>query len=140
MDDYGWRQAGGVSKHRLVSTGIFSPMEDFTLSAKQSLATPAPRYGVNCLPGWSDCLIDQYTPDTTLGERRLDLAVEKSFPIGETVKLRLRADLLNAFNWTNYTGYDDWWGAPNDPSATWGEPTAASYTTRQWKLTLGLNW
>ena len=124
----------------LVATGIYDAPWGFTLSSKLTLATQAPRYGTNCLAGWTDCKVDQYTPDGNYGEKRLDIAVEKSWNLGGDVKLRTRADLFNVFNWTNYTGYDDWWGAPMDPNPNFGVPNGASYKTRELKVTLGVNW
>lgn len=142
LDDFGWKKAGGVSPHRLVATGIYSPVEDLTFSAKLTLASNAPRYGVNCFdaPSWGDCAVDQYTPDGTFGERYFDVAVEKQWDTGTDVKLRVRADIFNLFDWTNYTGYDDWWGGPGDANLNFGKANSASYRTRQFKLTLGLVW
>jgi outer membrane receptor protein involved in Fe transport len=140
LDQYGWRKAGGVAPHRLVATGIYDAAGGFTLSAKLTLAKHMPRYGTNCLAAWTDCKVDQYTPDGTYGEKRFDFAVEKVWGLGGDVKLRTRADLFNVFNWTNYTGYDDWWGAPGEPNPNFGKPNGASYKSRELKVTLGLNW
>lgn len=142
LSGFGWKKAGGVSPHRLVMTGIYEPWDDLTFSAKLTLATPAPRYGVNCYdaPSWNDCSFDQYTPNGTFGEKYFDLAMEKQWDTGTDLKLRLRADVFNVFNWTNYTGYDDWWGGPGDANLNFGKPNDASYRTRQFKLTLGLVW
>ncbi|MEO6264598.1 MAG: hypothetical protein ABIO58_06540, partial [Luteimonas sp.] len=140
LDQFGWKKAGGVAPHRLVATGIYDAPWGITLSSKLTLAKQSPRYGVNCLAGWTDCKLDQYTPDGNYGEKRFDIAVEKDWHVGGGVKLRTRADLFNVFNWTNYTGYDDWWGAPMDPNRNFGVPNGASYKSRELKLTLGVNW
>lgn len=142
LDGFGWKKAGGVSPHRLVMTGIYQPWDDFTFSAKLTLASQAPRYGVNCYdaPSWNDCGFDQYEPSGTLGEKYFDISAEKQWDTGTDLKLRLRADIFNLFNWTNYTGYDDWWGGPGSANPTFGKPNSASYRTRELKMTVGLIW
>ncbi|GAB3095357.1 TonB-dependent receptor [Lysobacter terrae] len=137
---YGWRKAGGVPEHRFVATGIYAAPMGFTFSGKLTLASQTPRYGTNCLAGGNDCTVDQYEPDGTYGEKRLDLAMEKQWDTGSDIKFRVRGDVFNVFNWTNYTGYDDWWGFAGVANPTFGHPNSASYKTREFKLTLGLNW
>ena len=141
LADYGWSKAGGAAPHRLVLSGIYDAPWDITLSGKLALATQAPRYGTNCLAGWDKCVEqDQYTPDGTLGYKRFDLAAEKKWAVWGDMKLRLRADLLNVFDWVNYNGYDDWWGAPGEPNANFGKPNSQLLPTRTFKLSVGLDW
>jgi len=130
-----------VSPHRLVLSGIYDAPWDITLSSKLVLATQAPRYGTNCLPGWDRCIEQaQYTPVGTFGYKRFDIAAEKKFQVWNDMRIRVRADVLNLFDWVNYGGYDDWFGAPNEPNPTFGVPNSQLLPTRTLKLTVGLDW
>ena len=142
LADYGWTKAGGVSPHRLVTTGIYDAPWGFTVSGKLTLATQAPRYITNCLdgPDFNNCAFDQYEPDATLGFKQFDVAVIKEWDTGSSVKLRVRADVLNLFDWVNYGGYDDWRGGPGDPNLNFGVPNSQSLPTRTFKLSFGLDW
>jgi hypothetical protein len=71
----------------------------------------------------------------------VDLAASKEFEVFGDVRLRFRADLLNVFNWDNYSGYDDWRGAPNEPlNPNFGVPNAVQFPTRTLKLSVGIDW
>jgi outer membrane receptor protein involved in Fe transport len=151
LEAYGWKQAGGVSRHRLVATGIVDGPRDSVFSVRLTLATHAPRYGTNCLASPADnsgCFIDQLKPrgnrfligGPMWGYRQLDVAVSKAFRVpGGT--LRLRADLINVLNAKNYDGYDTWWGTNNVPNANFGQPDGSlKGPTRTLKLGLAYAW
>lgn len=57
IQDYGWREAGGIPKNRLVVTGIYELPYEIKLSGKLSLASQTARYGQNCLAGNDQCEI-----------------------------------------------------------------------------------
>jgi len=141
LADYGWKRAGGVSKHRLVATGLIDGPMDSVFSARFIYASQTPRYGNNCLASPADssgCFIDQLQP--TQSFRQLDAAVSKSFKVpGGT--LRLRADLINVLNTKNYDGYDTWWGFNGVPNANFGQPSGSLLgPTRTLKLGLAYTW
>lgn len=142
IDGYGWFPSSGVAKHRLVATGIYDGPWGVTLSGKLTLATQAPRYGTNCYdsPDWSNCKFDWFEPDGTLGYKQFDLALNKEWNAGSDVRLRVRADLLNVFNWVNYDGYNDWFGAPGEADPNFGVPNSQALPTRTFKLSFGLSW
>jgi outer membrane receptor protein involved in Fe transport len=132
LANYGWKPAGGVSRHRIVATGILDGPMGLVFGARLTLATQAPRYGLNCLnsaPDNSGCFIDQITPSggrflvggPVWGYRQFDLAASKDFKVtGGT--MRLRADLLNVLNFKNYFGYDTYTGLRGTPNANFGRP------------------
>jgi outer membrane receptor protein involved in Fe transport len=136
---YGWFSSAGVAKHRLVLSGMVDGPWQTQLSGKLVLATPEPQY-VNYCPNGANgqdintqCRIRQYKSDDTLGYKQLDLALQKVWDTGTDVKLRMRADILNVFDWENFDSYnvdfDD------------GTVTANNqYITRTFKLSLGLDW
>ncbi|HSD17144.1 MAG TPA: TonB-dependent receptor [Thermomonas sp.] len=139
IDGYGWFDAM-VAKHRLVTTAIYDGPWDITLSAKLTYATGIPRYVQDCNEvSWSLCHFTYYVPDEDF--KQFDLAANKEFALGNRFRFRLRADLLNVFNWSNYSGYDDWMGGANEPmNPNFGKPNSISLPTRTFKLSLGLSW
>jgi len=139
LADYGWKRAGGVSKHRVVATGVLDGPLDSVASARFIYASQAPRYGTNCLASDSSgCFIDQFEP--TQSFRQFDLAVSKTFKVpGGT--LRLRADLINVLNTKNYDGYDTWWGINGEANPAFGQPSGSLLgPTRTLKLGLAYAW
>ena len=60
--------------------------------------------------------------------------------MGPRAKLRVRADVLNVFNWYNWDGYDTWWGAPGDPNTNLGHPDGSiKGVTRTFKLSASID-
>ncbi|GGK04673.1 TonB-dependent receptor domain-containing protein [Luteimonas terricola] len=139
IEDYG-DFPGKVPDHRLVATGILDGPWDLTFSGKLTLASATPRYYQNCnMPEWAYCHFSFYTPDEDF--KQFDFAVEKRWDTGTDLQLRLRADVLNVFNWDNYSGYDDWRGGAGEPqNPNWGRPNAISLPTRTFKVSIGFNW
>lgn len=139
IDGYGWFP-GTVPKNRLVATGIYDGPGGLTYSAKLTLATAEPRYIQDCNEiSWSLCHFTWYKPDYDF--KQFDMAVSKEWDTGTDIKLRVRADVLNVFNWANYNGYNDWMGGANEPlNPDFGTPNSVSLPTRTFKLSLGLSW
>jgi len=138
---YGWLPSRGVPEHRLVLSGIKDAGWGITVSGKLVLESTKYRNATNCLPGWDDCLIDPYKPDGSVGYKRFDLAASKEWDTGSDIRLRVRADLLNVFDWTNWDGYDDWYGGPGEPNANFGVHNDSIVGgTRTFKLSFGLDW
>lgn len=135
----------GVAKHRLVTTGIFGLPWDVTVSTKLTLATPTPRSAVNCLdvPSANNCFYDPYEPDTTLGFKQFDVALQKVWNTGTDLRLKVRADVLNVFDWRNWTDYDDNRGnLANGPNPNFAQRSGNGifWPTRTFKLSFGLDW
>lgn len=151
LDSYGWKQAGSVSRHRIVATGTLDAPYEFVFSARITLATPTPRYGVNCLADTGDntqCKVDQLKPGgdrafigpAIWGYRQLDMAMTKEFKVPGGI-LRLRGDLINVFNTMNYDGYNTGWSTNGVPNPTFGTPTGSlAGPTRTFKLGLAYAW
>ena len=139
IEGYGWFP-GQVAKHRLVTTGIYEGAWGLTYSGKLTYATAQPRYVQDCNEtSWNLCHFTWYTPEEDF--KQFDLAAIKDWSFGEHYKLRLRADLLNVFNWSNYSGYEDWMGGANEPmNPNFGKPTSILFPTRTFKLSVGFDW
>jgi hypothetical protein len=138
----------GLARHRLVMTGIYDGLWGMTFSSKLTLASPTPLESLNCFTiDGNNCYWDPLTPKGTIGYKQFDLAVQKEWNVGSDVKFRVRGDLLNAFNWRNYTDYDTWHGftvpgGPSFPELNYGNRSGdgIAFPTRMFKLTAGLSW
>ncbi|UNE61235.1 TonB-dependent receptor [Xanthomonas oryzae] len=141
IQDYGWREAGGIPKNRLVVTGIYELPYEITLSGKLSLASQTARYGQNCLAGNDQCEIIQFKPDGTLGDKEFSIAANKEWDTGGGVKFNVRADILNVFNWVNYATFNGDTGTLQDLNTAYGTPTGVlASPMRTFRLAFGLNW
>jgi hypothetical protein len=111
-------------------TGTFDGPWGFVMGAKLTLATPNPDANLACFgatatnvdgnpangagcqavgifpPGNGRFLIG----GKIFGYRDLDLQATKNFMIHGTLGAYVRIDLINAFNWNNYTLYLENWG------------------------------
>ena len=145
-EEEGFHRSLGLARHRLVVTGIVGTANGFTLSSKLVLASPTGKEAINCNDAatWDNCFWDPFFPGHAFGEKRWDIAAEKSWALGgDGMRLRVRADLLNVMNWRNFTDYANWRGGP-------GEPHPVDFGTRNGpgqdgiprtlKLTAGFSW
>ena len=143
LDGQPFLMSVGVPKHRLVVSGFTDLFWDMTFSGKLTLASPNPKDSVNChdTTSFDNCFFDEFVPDGSIGFKQLDLALRKSIPIGQSVKLWIRGDLLNVFDWHNWTDYDTWRGGPTDTNANFGKQSGfnISGVPRTFKLSLGLD-
>jgi outer membrane receptor protein involved in Fe transport len=117
IGDYPFILSNAAPRHRLVATAILRGPWGTTLAAKGIVATPTPKNDVACFqapgnffPTGSSCTPIAGTPTTKLGYRNLDLQVTKSFEIAGTSSVYARIDLLNVFNYANYSDYIVSWG------------------------------
>lgn len=162
--DYPWAgdtfyTSTGLSKHRLVLSGIYSPGWDLVFSSKLILSTPKPLSAVNrlsspapgtCAPvtGVATCndlraYYDPVTPDGTLGFKQFDLALEKRWDTGTDFSFKVRADVINVFNWRNWTSFNTDWGPAGGPMNSLvgsRNGNAILFPTRTFKLSFGFDW
>ncbi|RDS82012.1 TonB-dependent receptor [Dyella psychrodurans] len=145
-----------VAKHRLVVSGSNDAPWGLLFGYKLTLATPIPGINLACYgapaPGngslGSGCLPYSFTPPGSrflsgpiFGYRSIDFQVTKNFKIYGNFDGYVRFDLLNAFNWNNYSDYIYNYGSSgtfNKIPVTY-DPTGNIYgTPREVKLTLGI--
>jgi len=136
LDGQPFLRSVGVPRHRLVATGTVG-FAGFIVSSKLTLATPEPLSAVDCRAGDGNCRFASYTPDTTIGYKTFDLAIEKTFDTGSDIKFRVRGDIFNVFNWNNFTDYNTDYN-----SALLGQRNGVNteWPPRLFKLSLGLDW
>lgn len=144
LDGQPYLRAVGIPRHRLVATGIVD-FHGFTLSSKLTLASPTPMDAVNChdTVSWDNCFFDPFTPDETIGFKQFDLTLQREWDTGSDIRFRVRGDLLNVFDWRNYTDYDTWRGGPApDANPNFGQRSGDGILlpTRTFKLSFGISW
>lgn len=162
--DYAWASnrfytSTGVPKHRLVLTGIYSPGWDLTFSSKLVVQSPKALASTNrllspangtCGPitGSANCgdlkaYYDPITPDYSVGYKQFDIAAEKRFGLPGDFAFKLRADVLNVFNWRNWNQFDTNWGpagGPVNPKLGMVNGNNIDGPTRTFKLSARLEW
>lgn len=148
VSGFGWHASIGVPKHRLVATGIWDAPWGLTASAKLTLQSPLEVEAINCFDtppldpavGNRACFFQNFKDDTTFGLRQLDLALQKGWQTWSDLTLKLRADILNVFNYDNIDKYDVFRGDAGVPNAAYGNATAYRQPTRTFKLSFSVDW
>jgi outer membrane receptor protein involved in Fe transport len=123
-----------VPRHKLVATGSYDLPYGVLLSGKLTLASPKPIYGF-------DCTNQECRAETVNGNsfRQVDLLIAKAFDLGQGIRMVLRADVLNLFDYRNWDTYNVAWGGPNQPSIPTPTGTLAG-PTRTIKVGMSMNW
>jgi len=153
LSGYGWLSSSGVSKHKLVATGIFDLPRGWEFSSKLTLASGAPIDAIDCSIKAIPCRADQFQPKrqafifpgTMWAFRQIDVALSKDFPIGwRHTTFRLRGDILNLFAFKNYdsTAYNAYngFGSPNPGFGSLDPNGPLLGPTRTFKLTIGASY
>ena len=109
---HGFNPSVLTAKDRLVLAGFTDKLPwGLGLSGKWTFDTGNPRRITNCGAGWDKCV---YIEGKAGNFSQFDAGLSKDFNVGFG-SLRLRADVLNLFNRTNWGFYDDWGGGPGNP-------------------------
>jgi len=120
ITDYPFLPSSGVAKNRLVATGIIDGPWGMTYSTKLILSTPIPQSDIACYGAPAPCgPVGTSTPGTgkflvggkIYGVREVDFAANKDFDLTAGVVMYMRIDLLNAFNFKNYSDFNNNWGS-----------------------------
>jgi outer membrane receptor protein involved in Fe transport len=121
-----------VPRHKLVSTATYDLPWGVISSAKLTLATPKVIRDFNCSA--SGCVADTVQKKSF---RQVDFSVGKSFAVGNGFTVGVRLDVINAFDYRNYSDYlVDWTthtATPNETGNLDGPP-------RTIKLGLNASW
>ena len=115
ISQYPFIRSNAAARHRIVSTGSMAGPWDTVFAAKLTLATPIPvndiaGYGVTYPTGSGSTPIAG-TAKNFFGYRTLDLEGTKNFQIAGLATVYLRLDVLNIFNFHNYSDTNTNWGA-----------------------------
>ncbi|PZQ28747.1 MAG: hypothetical protein DI562_10255 [Stenotrophomonas acidaminiphila] len=127
----GWFSGAYTPEHRLVISGFTDLPWGISASGKLTLASQIERWGIDPSSGYE--MPNHFKPDGTLGFKQFDLSLAKTWDTGTDLKLKVRADVLNVFDWVNWSGYGINWDTGN--INTWDQ-----FQTRTFKLSFGLDW
>jgi outer membrane receptor protein involved in Fe transport len=152
--------ASQVAKHRLVATGTIDGPWDLLFAGKLTLATPLPDNNLACpggdgapgvpFPTGSLCTPQAAYPSGqpflflhNLGERQIDLQITKNFDLTRGMTAYARLDMLNIFNFKNYTQYIENWGSNgilNSHPVSYNPWGNIEGVPREFKFTIGFRW
>ncbi len=118
IQQYPFIRNNAVSVHRFVGTGVVRGPWDTTVGAKLTLASPVPDANLACylpsgeyFPTGSSCTPVSIAPRNFFGYRELDLQFSKDFTLPGSLTLYARVDVLNVFNWYNFSDYNTNYGS-----------------------------
>lgn len=146
LDEVAFIRSNGIPKHRVVLTGI-ADFIGLTWSGKITWNSPKGNTGLNCFsrPDPGACNVGgrfetYYFEDQDFFQ--LDLAAQKEWDTGGGIKLRVRGDVLNVTNETNYTDFGNFIGVGGALNGSFGQRTGLNIEgpTRTFKLSFGLSW
>jgi outer membrane receptor protein involved in Fe transport len=154
--------SSGVAHHRVVMTGNVDGPWGFVFGGKLTLSTPVPDvamafYGApatnqdsgatNGAGGRAIAIVPPgngrfLVGGKIFGYRDLDLQATKNFKVYGNLNAYVRIDLINAFNWNNYSGYLENWGSNgvlNKRPVVYNPTGDVTGYTRTLKVSLGMN-
>ena len=158
IKDYPFILSNAAPKHRFVATGSLDGPWGITFAGKLTLATPTPLNDNACFgppqpSGAPSCKPVGVLPNggqkqflfggKVFGYRDIDFQATKNFDLTHGMSLYVRFDVLNAFNYKNYSDYSvHTWGsggvyAPDVVYNTTGNLTGVPRTL---KLSMGFRW
>ncbi len=117
LAQYPFIDSNAAARHRFVATGVIDGPWGITMSAKLTLATPIPGNTSQCYSPYvfstgSNCTPIAGTPSgngkfliggKVFGYRDVDFQATKNFDLGHGLTLYGRFDVLNVFNFKNYS-------------------------------------
>ncbi|WP_043689860.1 TonB-dependent receptor [Luteimonas huabeiensis] len=133
---FGWLPARELPQHRFVATGIWDGPWGVTFSGKLTLESPERRVSEDCRTSSTQCVWRSWKPDETIGLKQFDVAATKTWDTGTDLSFYVRADVLNVFNWHNWTSYNDSWTSDEFQERY----LDIAWPPRSFKLSFGVNW
>lgn len=123
-DSYGWRPRAGDERHRVVVSGIVDLPLDFRFSTLSTFGSGRAYQVTDATNGFDNGQLVQTAayPEKTCIDGifqfcEVNLTLAKYFRLSGDHEVELAVDVLNAFNNTNYSGFDGFFSAtdPLDP-------------------------
>ena len=164
IHDYPFIDSNAAPKHRFVATGSIDGPWGITYAGKLTLATPTPHNDIACYgvlqPTGSYCTPIAGTPSgggnvndpnaigpqrfgiggKIFGYRDVDFQATKDFDLSHGMSLYLRFDILNIFNYHNYSDYITNYGGNgvlNPFPVSYNKYGNITFVPREYKFTLG---
>lgn len=153
IGNYPFIDSNAAPRHRLVATGVIDGPWGITMSAKVTLATPTPGNTIACYwtytyPTGSHCTPAAGTPQATgrflvggkfFGYRDVDFQATKDFNLGHGITLYGRFDVLNVFNFRNYSDVIFTAGAnPGQLTTVYNTTGNITFVPRTFKFEVGM--
>jgi outer membrane receptor protein involved in Fe transport len=126
LDTYGWNRVNGVPKWNWVTSASWRAPLDITLSGLLTLNS-GPAFG-NIVAPWNglDVPVPQgaccyanlggvFFPKKTIGYKRLDVRVAKTFKLWHGHEATVDFEVFNVFNWLN-RNYSSWGAGGGNPA------------------------
>ena len=158
IKEYPFITSNAAPKHRFVATGSIDGIWGITFASKLTLATPTPLNDNACfggppLPtGQPPCRPAAALPNDgtkkflvggdVFGYRDIDFQATKNFDLSHGMSVYVRFDLLNAFNYKNYSDYSVNWGSNGvfNPFVIYNTTGNITGVPRTFKLSAGFRW
>jgi len=157
IQQYPFIDSNAAPKHRFVATGSIDGIWDITFASKLTLATPTPFNDIACygatLSNGAGCepraALANHGRGAFLfggkifGYRAVDFQATKDFDLTHGMSAYVRFDLLNAFNYKNYSDYSVNWGGNGvlNPDPVQYNPNGnITGVPRTFKLSAGFRW
>jgi len=155
--DYPFLESSAASKHRFVATGSIDGGWGILWASKLTLATPQPVADIACCNLIPNSLNAPAYPAVgtpkgyqflfggpVFGYRDIDVQATKNFDLTRGINLYIRFDVLNLFNFKNYSTtfntWDDGTGHLNPHAVVYNTNGDIDGVTRTFKLTMGIRW
>jgi hypothetical protein len=157
IKEYPFITSNAAPKHRFVATGSIDGFWGITFGSKLTLATPTPLndnacYGPPLPSGAPACRPAAALPNDgtkkflvggdVFGYRDIDFQATKNFDLTHGMSVYVRFDLLNAFNYKNYSDYSVNWGSDGvfNPNVVYNTTGNITGVPRTFKLSAGFRW
>jgi outer membrane receptor protein involved in Fe transport len=153
IHQYPFIDSNAAPKHRFVATGSIDGGWGMVYSGKLTLATPTPLNTFSCytdgsvlFPTGSHCTPSAVTPGgqsvgfggKALGYRDIDFQATKDFDLSRGMTLYVRFDVLNVFNFKNYTDVNLFGNSVlTNVSGVYNRTGNITGTPREFKITAG---
>jgi outer membrane receptor protein involved in Fe transport len=154
--DYPFLESSAASKHRFVATGSIDGGWGILWASKLTLATPQPVADIACCNLIPNSLNAPAYPAVgtprgyqflfggpVFGYRDIDVQATKNFDLTRGINLYVRFDVLNLFNFKNYSTTTNTWdsgGHLNPNPVVYNTNGDIDGVTRTFKLTMGIRW
>ena len=141
IEDSPWRPSDDDERHRIVANGIVDLPLGLQLSGILTLGTGTP---FDVFDGRGPFFV--YRPNAgrpdkqnfvvpdAFAYRLLDLRVTKGFEVWGGSEFEVFADIINVFDFTNFSGFDGGTGSASNPNPNFGRPSTVLFPTRTFQF------
>jgi Carboxypeptidase regulatory-like domain/TonB dependent receptor len=123
---YGIQQRSpAAQKHTITASAVVGLPFDFRFGTLITLGSGFPFFVNDCSTGYSTCVENIGGGDPPKWTESIDFRLEKNFVIGGSYSVGLIAEVINAFNFSNEQGYDNFINALPNVNTNFGHPSSA---------------